>query len=181
MLGTAIMGTEKSSGETQERRKRISPRDRVFFEIRVSREQSIIVITINYPMNNVIRIRSMQRPQRPLRPPLPRIPIRGQRPSFSPIPSRPRQPAPSSSSTAPVQAGAPPHPLQPLIMQVLQELRMLAGKVTRLQDQHAQLIQKTDDIAKTLEDQARRNFVIDKRNFQASKFKLLLEHCCTVE
>ena len=74
----------------------------------------------------------------------------------------------SSSSDRPRPQVAPlPHLLQPLVMQVLQELRSLAGNVTQIKDEHAQLVQKMDGIQMTMEDQVRKS-CIDKCNFQAS-------------
>lgn len=53
-------------------------------------------------------------------------------------------------------------------MQVLQEVRTLGGKLTRLQDQVTQLAQKQDGIIKALAEQAKESFAISKVNFQAS-------------
>ena len=125
---------------------------------------------------------------RPSRVPTSRYPYRGQRPPFgSGATSRARlsAPGPSAPPTAsPAPGQTPPsHPLLPLMTQVLQEVRVLAGKITKVQDQQAQIVQKVDGIARNLESQAKQNFAISKSNFQVSNkyigvmwFALILLH-----
>ena len=90
--------------------------------------------------------------QRHPRPPLPR---------GAPY-DRPRQPLPANT-------GSPPqHPLQSTLTQIQLEVRAVAGKISRLQDEQSNMAKKLDAVAKSIEEQARSSFKIDKSNFLVS-------------
>lgn len=65
-------------------------------------------------------------------------------------------------------SGLPPHPLQASLTQVLQEVKAISTRVSRLQESQSELHQKVDRIMSKAEARERSCFKIDKSNYQVS-------------